>query len=485
MKKHFTKLFLTALMMVVAVLFTSCGEEVAIEPTVSPSVPTVFSTDEADLTRTSMNNRGNFFWEPNDKIWVFDDTNAWKWSERSNITGTQATGKFIVDGTFGGAGSYNVIYTGYTRATGTPADTATTSYSTVTIADQQTQSAWNNSKHLSYSGDCGTGTAHKQPGGYKFTLKHEASYLMFYPYLHSTLSSNNYTLQKIEILADGQYVAGQFDFTFANGLADMPIAGQGKQSITLTCNGGFALSGTVPDLSTTNTYNHCFVVIAPGTHQLTIRYFVKNSSGTEYTFVKDLAMTKYEPNGVYPYIHVLKDALISPGYRFPEAYLYQWGASTNYYGANPDYNQSTTEATNGFWASTPTRDALYDYCINSNRPYWDNATEWTYARRGGTEEIRRGGVWIKKKAYRTTPYTGSTLNAPILGRPDAAVLNQYFFLPALSLNGTTIFWSRTANGTNRAYCFTISKSSVGITGDYYKHNTGFAYQRLDGTPWFQ
>lgn len=464
--------------MLVAFSFTACSEDIMAENGGEKSTAqTIFSLADDDGTRTSINRKANFFWEVGDKIWV-DGGLGYKQSSQSNITtAKQPSAKFVVDSTFT-TEPLKVIYTGYANG-----DTTQTYYNKVTIADQQTQQAWNDGSHLGTSGDCATGLAYKMSGGYKFTLDHKASYLIFYPYLYSSMGGSNYTLQKIEIIADGQYVAGQFDFTFANGLADTPIAGQGKQGVTLTCGDNFLLSTDIPDLTASTTYNHCYVVIAPGTHELTIKYHVKNSSGTSYAFVKDLAPTKFDANGVYPYIHVLKDAILAPSYRFYETTLYQWGASTHYYGSNPAYNTSETELTNGFWATQPTRTDLYDYCANGNLSYWDNATEWTWVRVNGTEEVRRGGVWVRKKAYRTTPYTSSSQNQPILGRPDT--LSDYFFLPALNLNGVTRYWSRTANSAVTAYCFMISKASVGVTGDYQKHNGGFAYNRGDGTPWFQ
>ena len=311
MKKQFTTFLMSAAMMLVALSFTACSSDV--ENIISssddleiPTGQTLFSSGETsgmpvinadadgeakalllnggEETRTSMggkavNAKFPFYWEPGDCIWV--KSSNYKRSRPTSITSTQPSAQFMLDGIYS-APRYEVYYTGQNSP---QAGSETANALQVTIADQQTQSAWNDSKHIGTSGDCGSCYANLQTNGsYTFSMDHKASYLIFYPYLHTALQNDSYTLQKIEIYSDagGSTIAGTYDFSFADGLADIPQAGTAKQGITLTCGDAFGLTTAVPDMTTTTAYNHCFMVIAPGTHQLTIRYTVKNASGTEF-----------------------------------------------------------------------------------------------------------------------------------------------------------------------------------------------------------
>ena len=475
MKKSFIYLLsVIAVAVFTAVSLTSCGEEVNIDP-VAKSKTTVFAA-ETGSTRTSMDADRWFYWTIGDKIWV-DNGSTYIKSVASNITGNkQARAKFTLEGDYNGL-QYNVLYTGYT---GTFAkDTTNTSSTTVTIADQQTQSAWSNGNHLAVSGDCGKAVAYRQPSGqYSFSLEHQASYLVFYPYLNSTLSSGNYTLQRIEIYSDasGSNIAGQYDFTFANGLNDMPIAGTGKQEITLTCDGGFALRTDQPDLTSPTTYNHCFVVIAPGSHTLTIKYVVKNSSNTTLEFIQDIASMEYSPNTVYPFIYELSNAEMNYGLVFNEDNLvYKWGATAPDGTNLPGSYITEINLPGTFWETVPNLSEAAWYMNTTaaaSKTYWDNSMGWTFNRSNGTTETRRGGLWVKRRKYVTgfTDATASphrTAHIPILGRPDASVIHQYFFLPAFEgVNAETIYWLKTplttagTTTTPYAYVFAISSSNV-------------------------
>ena len=487
MKKQFTTFLMSAAMMLVATAFTACSSEVEIDDNNGggkSTAQTIFSSTDDDATRTSIDNKALFYWEKGDKIWIDTGTGFEPSSQSDITTAKQARAKFVVDGNFIG-NSYKVLYTGYTNN-----DTTTTSYSTVTIAHQQTQKVWNDGSHLGTSGDCGTATAHKKPGGYQFSLEHKASYLIIYPYIDPSLS-DSYTLEKIDIYADNDVIAGRYNFNFNTGLAATPINGTGKSQITLNCGtSGFQLSNDVPDVtSTTNIPRHLFVVLAPGMHQLTLKYTVKNTTtNTEVVFWKDLSDTNYEPNGVYPYIHVLKDQGINVGTYYEANTKYQWGTTVQPYAQSPNiYSKSLEEYTEDFWGTTvPSWEEIVVY--TRNRPYWDNSTEWDYVRYNGTTEHRRGGAWIKKAAYTVAPYTGSSMNVPIIGRPAENVRNQYFFLPAFqAINGVNGYWTRTPTSSDKAYSFIISKSSVGVSADYQKHNPWIANVRTDGTGenWFQ
>ena len=221
MKKQLTTLFSFAATLFVALTLASCGEEVNIDGpgTKNGTTEFIFGAD-IDGTRTSMNANRYFYWEPGDKIWVKTGSSSYAMSTQSTITQSkQATARFIVEEDLSASKNYPVVYTGYTGEIGV--DTASTVSNTVTIAATQTQSGWNKAEHLAVSGDCGTGTAIKQSNGqYKFTLFHQAHYLVLYPYLANRLTGN-YTLQKVEIISDNT-LAGTYDIdvtTTLNALA--------------------------------------------------------------------------------------------------------------------------------------------------------------------------------------------------------------------------------------------------------------------------
>ncbi|MBR5918856.1 MAG: hypothetical protein IKZ83_03020, partial [Prevotella sp.] len=469
MKKNLIQLFMFAATMLTATALTGCGEEVIDnggEDTSekSPAGQTVFSCGDDDLTRTSINNKRAFFWGVGDKIWV--KANGGNISGYIKSTGSSIaapntpTAKFVIplpnryfpDNT-------QLSYTGYANG-----DTTTTQYNRVTVADVQTQTAWNDGSHLGASGDCGTATAFKQDdGSFRFTVEHKASYLLFYPYLHTDLTGD-YTLQKIEVYSDlsASNIAGTFDFDFANGLLDSdgttktPLNDSGKLEITLNCGnlaaGEFGLPKTAPVLSdVNNAAPHCFMVIAPGTHQLTIRYTAKKSDGTKFSFIKDIALKQYKPNGVYTFVHELRYSEVDYGFEFNEANtFYRWGRTYDYFGTEADdYDTRTTTITDGFWSTIPTNGIARKYLGDTDNLYYDNATRWKYNRRDGTVEKRYGGWWLKKIDYCTGEL--AWMKDCVIGRPSVGEMEHYFFLPEMSWTGNVksevIWWLSTAENS--------------------------------------
>lgn len=479
---------------------TSCGEDLVTNGGENsndeqPIVQTSFSSGDDDASRvslkTSINNKRAFFWEIGDKIWVSDGTNYEK-SAKSDIAAPKTSAaKFTLNGSYT-ADTYQVLYTGYANG-----DTATTQYNKVTVADVQTQKAWNDGSHLGTSGDCGTATAYKQANGtYRFSLEHKASYLLFYPFLNAGLAGD-YTLEKIEVYSDlsASNIAGTFDFTFANGLANSPAAGTGKQEMTLNCGnlatGEFGLPKTAPNLSdVNNAAPHCLMVIAPGDHQLTIRYVTKKSDGTQYKFIKDIALKQYKPNGVYTFVHEMKDAEVDFGFEFNEKNtFYQWGRTYESYGTETyDYDTLSTSFTEGPWSKIPTTRDFYRNYFQENI-YYDNSITWKYNRRDGASESRRGGWWLKKKAYCTYSGEDSYSKKTYNGRPEQNVMNMYFFIPKLENTRTDIdvcYWLNSPDHDSQSLSYAVLFTPAYIYCPIYrKWRHLIAGTRPDGTPWFQ
>ena len=512
-------------------MLTSCSEDENI-PNHKSSKQTIFSMESdgtrsvtiinedgtlADEgTRTSIDHNRFFYWEIGDKIWVKEGS-TYHVSSGSDILGQTDEAKFVINAALGG-NSYPVFYTGYQKG-----DTTSTLSSSVTITNEQTQSAWNNSAHLGYSGDCGVATSQKRENGtYKFHLYHKASYLIFQPYLDNQINGT-YKLNRIEITADGTTIAGTYPFG-ADGLNTANVRSS-SNTITFNCTDGFLLSGS--------TSNSCFVVIQPGTHKLTVKYYVGIMSNSPYYGAADeIAFTKEISSREYAagYARVVKHELSDPVLVFDLKY-YMWDAPVDGY-----WKGTTSMATNhNGWASSLTNpltatnscqsmpninEAMW-YVMNGD-PRWDNTTRWMIM---GKNNIYSGGVWIKKKnrisgfdaaknpdgidARKTVLGENPTTNASNTyktgGMPDQTNIEyNYFFLPAsgrvLESSAGELYLD--ALGTNGVY-YTASAANLSTGG-----TTDFAWRiaftsssifinngrrdmirvggtRLDGTPWFQ
>lgn len=425
------------------------------------------SSKRMPMSRTSMQNHhyltgGEFMWEPGDKIYVKDDDNTMQNSgSNSNITATQPTARFQLPGKYDGS-TYEVYYTG----------TATTANaSTVTIASSQTQAAPNDTKHFGASGDCGTATATRVGDHFEFMLDHKASYLCFLPRVTNAALAPNVYLTKIVVKSDNA-IAGDYTLSLA-GLGTTPT-GNAASEITLTTQGNGTVNG--PWNAATSSYtqvpapgfplptatsiaaNAAYMVIAPGTHSLTVDYYIKDPvTNVEGFITKTLPVGKnYEANKVYDVT-----ANLTPK-DYSDRKYYMWDAQQEYwhsvsaypivtYQSNSNYAQNssdprwhnittTTQATQSC-QTAPNANEIIHYVMNGD-PHWDNTTLWST-----NGHLYRNGVWFKKGSKITnfsgTSYEGvdyrTLTNIPIMtnnnvapGKPSNT--ENYFYLPALGYN---------------------------------------------------
>lgn len=469
-----TKYFFLAAMSVIG--FSACSNDNSLEPGNDNSGEgIVFAGTNAAVKRDMSGSRTSadydrdnhtltFYWEPNDKIFLNDNNSA-----TTAITAKQARAGFIFYSGNYTASTYDVYYTG---ANGT-------SYNTVNIATSQTQNAPNSTSHFGQAGDCGTAQATRQTGGgYKFDLTHHSSYLCFLPRT-TNATGTNWVMTQVKVTSDNN-IAGAYT------LSTSGLSGTGSSNtITLNTN-----NFDVTNSQTSQPTNAAFMVIAPGTHSLTVEYTVKNTVSNETaTITKTLTPNKsYNANTVYPVTAMLFTDYTAAKY-------YQWDAPQDmWYGKTPiDYvtgtynssdfvtasdpnrmSQETYTGVNynytadfGGGASTPQTTTLYQAKATSkNNPtiqemvwfkdkgdaHWDDNTAWTF--RG---KLYKGGMWIKKPgiiaaengiteaAMKTTfpnpvqngfEMHGGTNNTIAQGTPTNTA--NYFFLPALgSYEGET------------------------------------------------
>ena len=471
MKKHFILLSTFAAWMLSATFLTSCGEEVQglvnngnnnetnTESTVGENC-TLFSTS-TEGTRTSMDTNREFYWSTGDQIYVNTDGTTYQMTSESRLAADKARADFVLSGVKLTAPKCSVVYIG----NGTNSATAVASGLSVTIRNVQTQTAWGNADHIGPSGDCGVAEATKDDatGKYLFDLRHKASYLVFQPYKAEQITAN-WKLVKIEIIADGSYIAGTYEF----GTGE--LVGTGSQStVTLNCGNG-AFANAFELASSASAANSCFAVVQPGAHKLKIRYTIKpensangwmnpstlqiNANDETFIIEKEIVLRDYNVNGVTTIRHKM-DVML-----FNDWNYYQWDAQERYVYDIPQFNPvagpqvaSDIEGSKAQYScrNMPNNNEIYWYTENGD-PHWDETSWWSV---DYGKNVCTGGLWLKKKAtilaegktfseeYGIYPKTGEQrdLRLPpyyyyyksnsqeIL---PASVRDKYFFLPALA-----------------------------------------------------
>lgn len=479
------------------------------------------STAASDiLTRTSMvhatiGGKGSFSWEAGDVIYVQDDNNMF-FRSQSNITSSTARHTFLVSGVYGAKASYDIYYNG-TNSGLNPQK--------VTIAATQTQTAFNNTEHLGAVGDCGVAKATKNTdagiGGYKFDLEHKASYLCFLPFIVQNAERSSFKIQKIEVTSNNN-IAGTYN------LSQEGLSGAGETKIITLNVGANGLPLADQDTENKSINNSLYMVIAPGTHTLSVKYIIFDSQSNKViTVTKKYTSLNFEANKVYD-IPVGLGTVISYNYHH-----YMWDARENYWSGhewnalNPwqpteneiqntnfpkskwadgarwyNENDGIFEASNALFKKLPNANEMAWYVMKGD-PHWDNETKWKAFGR-----INTGGVWIKKLSIiaqeqgkqladlKEKNHVGLDMRStrkpyskrPVIGKPSASELSKYFFLPALGkyYDGKLTFfaskgyyWSSTAcpNKSDDAYYLHVSDSRVFV--GYYMRVEAFIAQPLE------
>ena len=480
----FTSLFATCLLMGL----TACSNDNVSDADYSNGAKdkdlagkTSFSITSEAKTRTSgvYNSGVDFYWTPNDNIWVNSGSTTSPTltaSSSNNITSTTTSAKFYFDGTYTAA-SYPVRYTG----------NASTSGNTVTIATSQNQDVANNATQLGTVGDCGVGTATRQTdGSYKFTLSHKASYITFMPYYSQEALAASAVVTQIKVeAANGEKLAGTFNFS-DSGLG---TANSSSNSVTLTLNGTSSKTGFPIPTTATASKNAAIMVVAPGTY---------STFKVTYTLYDSVTGTKSTISYTYSGIkciagknQVIKTDLGMATYTSRKTNYYMWDAKKNYWDgfetSQPLLNNAVstdyaTSSADSRWYNTaftyevqtkainsckdePTYEALTWY-IGAGSPQLDNKTLWVFA-----NHLYVGGIWLKKQNKisgfsSTNNYTGTytwalgkgnPFDVAISGKPESTARSDYFYLPALGkytdgkltdLGVNGYYWASTPNPVN-------------------------------------
>ena len=467
-----SRLKFLALVCGIALAFASCAnEDIAQNPNGTDNNKnfTIFSTGDP-ATRTSMESNGAFYWEAGDKIWVKDDTGAWKQSSNAPTEKT-ASFKFEVPGEFTKTNTYKVYYPGRNG-----------NKNQVAIAANQSQAVPNTTTHFGTSGDCGMADAawSNTKNGFAFTLDHKAAYLLFLPRTSNTILQGCY-LTKVEVSSDNDITS---TYTLDPTTGELTGTGTGKQIIVSTGGSGTYANGfPLTNNATSAATNGAYVVIKPGTHILKIRYWVKDvATNVEGTITKTLPATAYASNTYYD-MTANFDVRDYGGDKY-----YMWDAQQNYWsghewnkgGSQPTLNHDLTGATTSNDYAKNNSDPRYyneAYTYGANaathspcstlpnvnemtwyaakgEPRWDADELWTTM-----GHLYKGGVWFKKKAnisgfnpntaedgtdWRTNGNGNSWSISYTL--PSAADANNYFYLPALGYYYYDQLWDVGNNG---------------------------------------
>ena len=481
----FTSLFATCLLMGL----TACSNDNVSDADYSNSAKdkdltgkTSFSITSEAKTRTSgvYNSGVDFYWTPNDNIWVNSGSTTSPTltaSSSNNITSTTTSAKFYFDGTYTAA-SYPVRYTGNASSSG----------NTVTIATSQNQNVANNATQLGTVGDCGVGTATRQTdGSYKFTLDHKASYITFMPYYSKEALAASAVVTQINVtVGNGESLAGTFNFS-DSGLG--AVNSSSSNSVTLTLNGTSSTTGFPIPTTATAAKNAAIMVVAPGTYStFKVTYTLYDSvTGTEST----ISYTYRNINCTPGKNQKISTDLGMATYTSRKADYYMWDAKSNYWdgfetsqpllnnAANTNDAKSSADTR---WYNTafsykvktkainsckdePTFEALTWY-IKAGSPQLDKKTLWVFA-----NHLYVGGIWLKKQSK--ISHFSSEENCPgtdkwelgndikftvaISGKPESSVRSDYFYLPALGqykygklidLGKKGYYWASTPNPVN-------------------------------------
>lgn len=490
---------------------------------------TSFSITSEAKTRTSgvYNSGVDFYWTPNDNIWVNSGSTTSPTltaSSSNNITSTTTSAKFYFDGTYTAA-SYPVRYTGNASSSG----------NTVTIATSQNQDEANNATQLGTVGDCGVGTATRQTdGSYKFNLSHEASYITFMPYYSKEELAASAVVTQINVtVANGESLAGTFNFS-DSGLGTA-ISSSSSNSVTLTLNGTSSETGFPIPKAATASKNAAIMVVAPGTYStFKVTYTLYDSvTGTKST----ISYTYSGKTCTAGKNQVIKTDLGMATYTSRKNKYYMWDAVNNYWdghansqpllndAVSTDYATSSADAR---WYNTaftfkvrtkainsckdePTFEGLTWY-ISAGSPQLDDKTLWVFA-----NHLYVGGIWLKKQSKISNfssevNYSGTNtwdsgkdieFSVAISGKPESSVRSDYFYLPALGqykygklidLGKKGYYWASTPNPVNNgpesagygnvisANClrFGIDKQSNNVyVRNYYERYVGMQVQAFE------
>lgn len=448
-------------------------------------------------TRTSikhtLNGGADASWESDDFIWVKDKNGTWQKSIATTLKNNGASASFTLPGSVSDYTSgCEVRYTGNSNQP-----------DQVNISQTRTQTSPNEFSKAGTMGDCGIGYATNAGGTntFSFKLVHKAAYLCFLPReLDIALGANIY-LTRVVITSDDA-IAGNYSFS-NTGLASAPTSGA-SNVVTMTTKGtgayanGFPLTNSTTSLPT----NGAYTIIAPGTHNLTIQYYLYDPTTAVEGFIVKRIQGTFTANTVTPITANCNVTTVPlDSYYYWDAKQYAWHGNesiqptTNGASANIGFTfQYGTQSTD---PRAPREDTFVPAsescknCPNTNEiawyvthgdPRWDADGIFAFG-----NHLHKGGMWILKKdqisgfsstvapdginrsisaggsqsdSYSYSGY-GNTPRATPGTAPNITERDKYFFLPA-------------AGNYSCFYGGTATLNEIGQSGSYWGADGRFA-----------
>ena len=462
------RIFQLSILLTAALLTTSCANDNAQDGQQDidkfPAGTTTFYSENNPNTRTILADHtkgtsAHVLWEATDYIWVKDDNGTFRQSSITKFPDPSNKNEAIfgLTGNFTGT-NHMVVYTGKNSASPTE----------VEIKAVQTPTAIKNFDHPGEWGDCGVAIAKKNPnGGYRFFLEHKAAYLCLYPRIEYERLNRNVRLNKIIVKSTSGPIAGKYDFT--NGILSSTPTSSASNEITITTPSGKM------SLSTRN--DSCYyVVIAPGSHTLSVDYYIEDpTTHVSGVITKELGTVACDAGKMGDFTAWIDKDIPNLGNNYymwdaKQKYWagFEWDSSnplqptannannTNYPKDNNDprwYDQAsdisghdpfTYSHINPLFNTLPNAHEMIWYVVKGE-PHWDANQIWI-----AFGHLYKGGMWFKKLAkiaadenvtlaHMKVSHAEATplgIQSTISNTPSTTPLTisekqNYFFLPAM------------------------------------------------------
>lgn len=411
------------------------GVQFVIEsPKASAKVGYVADEDGALLgarTRTTISHTfgggADVLWTNTDKIWVKDKNGTWQQSIATVVTSGGKHATFTLPGNMS---DYNdncsvslvssdiksSVLSTYTSNTGlyTSAASGANPTPATGIANIQNQTDVNKFDKAGQWGDCAVGKAKHNGTKFSLSLEHQAAYLCVLPRCENPALGRNIKLTHIKIESDNVIASDLIELQ-EDGTLNLPTAAAASslnhKTITASVN-NFPLNTDVTNAAT----NACYFVVYPGTHNLTIRYTIKDyDTNVETTLTKKV-------NNVVCNAGSIADITAN---LMPLGFYYIWDARRDYWdgieseipvidsdgvGTTVSSNYPRAESPDARWSEQThlqPQTTLFKNLPNLNEmmwyfyhgdPHFSYDQDVVIANRGHLHKTTAHGVWFRKKS---------------------------------------------------------------------------------------
>ena len=343
------------------------------------------------------------YWSEGDRIWVQDKNGNWQQSISTVLRDGGASAEFTLPGTQADySEGCDVRYVGIDVFL-TPMNGGNPE-----IDPNQPQLIPNDFSKAGEYGGCGTGTAHAtgNPQKWNFTLEHAVSYLCLLPRCENAALGQNIVLTNVMVEAadiatdkPDWIAADGASCTMSSGLLSLNYYANTPSAYLYASN---SVGGTVNNFPLTNTTtnaatNACYLLLLPGTHDLTVTYTIKDKVTNVETTVKkplgSVVCNAGQINDITTWID--KDL------KGNHTDYYLWGAqepltkdALQLAPGDPQAANQANTIPNALFSTLPNANELCWYAYKGD-VHWGQSLD-VYVVNGHLKHIK--GIWLKKKA---------------------------------------------------------------------------------------